>query len=221
MSKSPDTIIVECSHCGNLTPHQKIHEYTHSKFFEDLGNGQKITENFTWLSYACKTCGGLNLYGDFFSVYGYNELMKAKLHPKGSGLLPPSHMLSPSKPVPDRILRLYEEVWPLRHKSPPAFVGQVRRLLEYICHDQKASGKDLFKKLEDLVTKGVFPGYFREITDLLRIVGNMGSHATEDDLDVWDAELIDDFFRSVIDYVYISPAKIKRMQERIKIKPNN
>jgi hypothetical protein len=124
-------------------------------------------------------------------------------------------MMSPSQPIPERIYTIYQEVWPLRHRSPTAFIGQIRRLLEFVCKDKNASGTDLFDKLEDLVTKGVFPGYFAEITDLLRKIGNLGAHADDRELSVWDAELVDDFFRSVVEYVYVAPAKIKRMQRRI------
>jgi len=175
-------------------------------------------EDYTWFLYKCGTCGGLNMYGDFFRVYqlNMNNLLDAKLYPKGSGLLPPSHMISPSDPIPSHILKLYEEVWPLRHRSPSAFIGQIRRLLEYICVDQKASGKDLYGKLQDLITKGILPGYFGDITDLLRVVGNLGAHASDKTLDIWDAELIDEFFRFVIEYVYVAPAKIKRMKERMR-----
>jgi hypothetical protein len=52
---------------------------------------------------------------------------------------------------------------------------------------------------------------------LLRRVGNIGAHAMEEDVSIWDAELVDDFFRSVVEYVYIAPAKIRRMQERLHV----
>jgi hypothetical protein len=113
-------------------------------------------------------------------------------------------------------VKLYEEVWPLRHRAPAAFVGQVRRLLEFVCEDRKAAGRSLFEQLRHLVTQGTLPGYFTSITDLLRVVGNMGAYATDEDLSRWDAELIDDFFRSVVEYVYVAPAKIRRMQERLR-----
>jgi hypothetical protein len=45
----------------------------------------------------------------------------------------------------------------------------------------------------------------------------MGAHATDEDLSQWDAELIDDFFRSVVEYVYVAPAKIRRMQRRLAV----
>lgn len=179
---------------------------------------EKILESYTWVGYACATCQGLNIFGAFYGVDHDNEqLEQSRLHPRGADLLPPAHMMSPNQPIPSRVLTEYREVWPLRQRTPTAFVGQVRRLLEFVCDDQGAAGKDLFLKLQDLTTKGVLPGYFKQITALLRRVGNMGAHASDTNLSVWDAELIDDFFRSVVEYVYIAPAKIKRMDMRLKV----
>lgn len=185
--------------------------------FDELEAG-KIYQPFTWIGYACSTCGGLNIFGAFFGMDAEpEELERTRLHPRGADLLPPSHMMSPNQPVPPRVLAEYQEIWPLRHRVPTAFIGQVRRLLEFVCTEQGATGRDLFVKLQDLTTKGVLPGYFAQITGLLRRVGNMGAHAGEAELSLWDAELIDDFFRSVIEYVYIAPAKIRRMEVRLKV----
>lgn len=217
-NKFPANTVLDCSHCGNRTPHALQFEYDHLMFYDELDDDEKIYEPFTWLCYSCGTCGGLNIFGAFFSIdLEIASLARAKLHPKGADILPPPHTLSPNQPVPGKVLRLYEEVWPLRHRAPAAFIGQVRRLLEFVCADQGASGKDLFAKLQDLSSKGVFPGYFTKITDLLRKVGNMGAHAAEEELSVWDAEIIDDFFHSIVDYVYIAPARIKRMETRLKL----
>lgn len=185
------------------------------RMYDTGSDGEPIAADYEWAVYSCGTCGCLSFFGCFRHEKEDNP-KRARLYPKGSSVLPPAHMLSPRQPIPDRILESYEEVWPIRHRSPTAFVGQIRRLLELICKDKDASGQDLFEQLNDLIGKGIFPGYFQDITDLLRRVGNMGTHASETRLDEWDAELIDDFFRSIIEYVYIAPAKIKRMEERIR-----
>ena len=39
--------------------------------------------------------------------------------------------------------------------------------------------------------------------------------AGNEDLDFWDAELLDDLFRSIVEYVYITPSKIERFKERL------
>jgi hypothetical protein len=48
----------------------------------------------------------------------------------------------------------------------------------------------------------------------MRHIGNLGSHAGDKDVDFWDAELLDDFFRSAVEYVYIAPSKIERLKQR-------
>lgn len=206
--------ILECRHCGNCTPHRLAFEHYQSMLYDEIDDGEKIGAPFKWAAYICGTCGGLNLYGKFIPE-DTTDVLDSKLYPKGSDLKPPIHTVSPEAPIPQRILRVYEEIWPLRHRTPAAFVGQTRRLLEFICQDQQAKGKDLFAQLKDLVTKGIFPGHFSDITELLRKVGNLGAHAGNDDVSVWDAELIDEFFRSAIEYVYIAPARVRRMKERL------
>lgn len=140
---------------------------------------------------------------------------QTRIYPRGSQLLPERHKVASTKCVPKRIQRIYEEIWPLRHIAPNAFAGQIRRALEFICHDQKAQGRTLFEQLKDLSSRGVFPGYFSEITELMRLIGNLGAHAAEQEVDFWDAELLDDFFRAVVEYVYIAPSRIERLKERI------
>ena len=66
------------------------------------------------------------------------------------------------------------------------------------------------------MARGTFPGYFAEITDLMRQIGNLGAHAGDEDVNFWDAELLDDFFRSVVEYVYIAPSEIERLKQRIR-----
>jgi len=125
MKNTKDERILECSYCGNTTPHSLLHSYTNSMIFDETDEGKKLYKDYTWLSYSCGTCGGLNYYGDFFKTSIKKNLNRLQLYPKGSELLPPKHMLSPSNPVPTKILKIYEEVWPLRHKAPSAFVGQM------------------------------------------------------------------------------------------------
>jgi hypothetical protein len=49
----------------------------------------------------------------------------------------------------------------------------------------------------------------------MRTVGNLGVHG-EGDFDVWDTELLDDFFRLVVEYVYVTPSRIERLRQRLK-----
>ena len=180
---------------------------------------QDLNDTFHWYGYTCSTCSALNLYGGFSQDH-YPNADFSRLYPTGSNLLPELHKLSAGDPIPNRVSRIYSEVYPLRKRSPNAFVVQIRRALEFICQDKGAVGRDLFTKLQDLVSQGVFPGYLEEMTDLLRKIGNIGAHADQGDADIWDAELIDDFFRAIVDYVYVSPSKIERLKTRLAAQSN-
>lgn len=208
--------ILVCYHCGNRAPHCRLAVHQGQELF-DYDGKIRYKEEFLYYVYKCKTCEGISIYGDF-SQYGEPErsLDEMRLYPEGSKLEPKSHTVSPSPCIPIHVREIYEEIWPLRHLAPNAFAGQVRRLLEFVCKDCEASGGKLFHQIQDLIKKGIFPAHISKIADKLRNMGNVGSHAAESEIGYGKAELIDYFFRSVIEYVYIIPAQLKRLSEREK-----
>ncbi len=209
-----DTELLTCYHCGNKVPQKKVGYQRGQQLFEHI-DGQRFNEDFDYYLYTCPTCQGVSIYGDFTAYSNEESMYRCLLYPQGAQLLPARHKVFSLDCIPENILRIYEEIWPLRHIAPNAFAGQIRRALEFICHDQNAQGRTLFQKLKDLVEKGTFPGYFSEITDLMRQIGNLGSHAGDSDVDFWDAELLDDFFRAIVEYIYIAPSKKERLKQRI------
>ena len=212
----PDSLVLVCSYCGNRVRHRRVHQYENPLVYEVI-DGEEFYVPFLWLSYACDTCGGLSLLGGF-NVRGVVDASAThkltRLHPQGPDIEPPFHMVSPDNPIPEHITKAYKNAWPLRHKLPSASVVQVRKLLERICKEQGAKGRDLFSMLSQLIASGRLPGHLADVTDLIRTVGNLGAHSADEDIDIWDAELMDDFLRFVIEYVYVVPAKVTRMQER-------
>lgn len=99
--------------------------------------------------------------------------------------------------------------------SPTAFAVMVRRALEYMCLDQKAAGKSLHKQLEDLAKRKIIPDTLAEMSDSLRLLGNLGAHASNFKIGREDTAIIDDFFMALLEYVYIAPEKIKSFKEKI------
>lgn len=209
------TKVLVCYHCGNTTPHRRVASHRGRQLYEQLGE-KRFYEDYECELYKCPTCQGVSIFGDFASYPQHETFSSKRIYPRGSHLLPKTHKLASPDCVPAQVGKLYEEIAPLRHISPNAFAVQVRRALELICRDRKAKGKSLFQQLQNLVAQGTFPGYFAEITDLMRRTGNLGAHAGDEDLDVWDVELLDDFFRSVVEYVYVAPSKIERLKQRLK-----
>jgi Domain of unknown function (DUF4145) len=102
----------------------------------------------------------------------------------------------------------YQEALRLKAVSPNAFAIQIRRCLEALCDDRGASKGRLEKRLKELSFKGEIPPILAQITNALRLVGNVGAHDFEILLSAYDATVIHRFFRSVLEYVYLAPASI-------------
>jgi hypothetical protein len=214
---SGTTEVSVCFHCGNTVPLILVATHSGKELFEEIDR-RRFFEAYEVSIYRCPTCEGLSLFGDYSQYPRTGTFAEKRLYPRGSMLLPAKHLLGDPNCVPKRTLTEYEQIWPLRFLAPTAFAISIRRLLEGICIGQQAQGNTLFSQLKDLVARGTFPGNFAEITDLVRQVGNLGAHSAAADIDVWDAELLDDFFRSIIEYVYIVPSKIARLKQRISFK---
>ena len=204
-----------CFHCANHVPLSRVAVHHGKELFEHI-DGQRFEMDFEYHIYQCPTCSGITIYGDFTEYPNARDEAYKRIYPQGSRLLPESHKIASRECVPEKIVKLYGQSWPLRHISPGAFAVQVRRALEFICDDQGAPGGTLFEKLKALVANKTFPGHFAEMTDLMRKVGNLGAHAGEDEVDFGDAELLDEFFRFVVEYVYITPSRIQRLRQRFK-----
>ena len=210
-----EKIVIRCNHCGNDTPHNLV-VHNPTNFLFDILDEKELRERYNFLLYQCCTCSGVTLLGGFELEYGVVARDYPRLYPLGASILPPAHTLIKGNPIPSKILNIYEEIWPLRHKAPNAFAGQIRRAIEYICDDRGAIGKTLYDKINDLAQKNILPSVLLDMTSVLKDVGNIGSHASDSEVDLWDAELLDTLFRILIQYIYITPSQIERLRQRIK-----
>jgi hypothetical protein len=195
-----------CPHCGNTAPQSLL--ITHS-----VQISSHRVEVFTVAK--CETCHEPLIYfgemrkaektiqqGAFY--YGLDE--RALLYPRPNDL---------HKCVPTRILKLFRDASIIKWKAPSAFASQMRRCLEIICNDRGAAKNTLKEKLEELHRKGDIPISLTQMTDLIRLLGNIASH--DDIVEVSDdyVDTIEHFIRAIIDCVYVHPFKITEIQEKI------
>ncbi len=214
MSKKTENELLECSHCGNKTPHGKVFEYLYPMLFDEMDD-QRYTEDYRWLGFACATCGGLNLYGDFVKYPLSRDLTRSKLYPRGFDLTPPSRNLSPAQPIPAEIVELYEQVWPLRQRSPSAFIGQIKRLMLAVCDDQDCPAGSFALRMKYLLSVECCPSTGLELVHgLVDAMAAMGETRPDAQLTVWDMQSADDFFRLVMEMVYLTPARIRKISRQ-------
>ena len=141
-----DENILVCHYCGNCVPMEFVAIHRGEKMFEQV-EAKKCMEDFDVSIYRCPTCKGLSVFADFASYPLQDSMAARRVYPPGAKLVPEPHKVASNDCVPRRIQMLYEEIAPLRHIAPNAFVGQIRRVLEFICQEQDANGRTLFVHL--------------------------------------------------------------------------
>lgn len=199
-----------CNHCNNKAPHGLIVDGNVARLYDEIeedGKTEKIIQTFTYFFLKCETCGDYSLLGGFNFEHPTSHFTEFPV------LYPDSDILDGS--VPERIRRVYAEASQIKNRAPNAYAGQIGRALEYLAQDKKANGNNLSAQLKSLVEMNIIPPTLAEMTRLIRLLRNLSVHATDIEISVWDAKLIDEFFRSIIEYVYVAPAKIDRLKDML------
>ena len=191
-----------CAHCGNIT--------LQTILLIEVINGDEAARTYT-LS-KCQICDGIVLRkhpGDWNAPLRPGEKPLDKDIP--SEQLWPEALTLPQE-APARVSQIYQEACTIKRQSPSSFVVQIRRALEAVAHDQNAQGNTLQAKTEWLIKSGLLPEVFGEMTHISRMIGNLGAHDAEKDVMPQDVEIADEFFRAVIEYLYVARAKVARVK---------
>lgn len=199
--------VMYCPHCGNKAPQRLVHSQHYFEKGWDLKRGTE--DDHPWSSFVtvCETCGHLLVYDNPGDQFTEEEFHYCDLEYPKSGQLHSS--------VPTKIARVYEEAFRIKEVAPNAFAVQIRRALEAICEDREATGGNLQKKLDHLTQKGDIPQVLSEASDVLRLVGNIGAHGIDESVHPLQVIALDDFFRAIVEYVYVAPSKLEEFKERM------
>jgi hypothetical protein len=201
--------IAVCPHCGNKTTLVILRQTESIETFYNPENPSE-TDEITSYYYLvkCKTCKGISLYTDI----------------DGMGLFPDTtHLCYPKPPrlgegIPKAISALFEEALKIENLSPEAFVMLIRKVLEHICKDQKAKGKNLKEQIQSLGRQGIIPSTLLQMSEVLRLIGNIGAHDVTYKIDFLETQEIKNFIIVILEYVYILPAKVNKLNESIERK---
>ena len=87
------------------------------------------------------------------------------------------HELSDAKFLPFPILQIYQETYYAICNKQPILAGiGIRTLVEAVCKEKAAQGKNLEDKIDSLVKIGVLTSDGADILHSLRILGNLAAH---------------------------------------------
>lgn len=203
-----------CGHCGNKTSHKLI--CSHSV---DVPSGiyipntdDQIMETDYFFLFECKTCNQVSLKNVF------SEEMDADQTEIPFDtirfLYPPLKTFSDE--IPKGLSLIIKESNKVKKLSTLAYVILIRKALEELCKDRGVKTKTLKEKLHKLVLNEKLPNIFGEAADKLRLLGNIGAHETNIDINKNEAELIEEFLISLIEYIYVVPSKLKKLDDALK-----
>jgi len=110
--------------------------------------------------------------------------------------------------VPEAVRDTYHEAFTIKAKVPRAYAILIRAAIEAICADKGIHKGNLQKRLKALVAGGFVPPTLAQMTDVLRILGNAAAHDSVQKITIPMTWAIDEFFRAIVEYVYVAPAKL-------------
>ncbi len=196
-----------CAHCSNKALQSVLFKY--ETLDEETFSYSCLVEYFL---VKCATCNMPSLYVRLDADFGITDddaidILGTRVYPKIDSL---------SESVPINIREVYSKTLKILKINPEAFCVQIRRLLEFVCIDKGIKGKNLDKMLKEMTAKGLIPKVLSEMSDNLRVLGNLGAHALENvEITSYDASLANDFFKVIIEYVYVAPAKVDLFKKRL------
>lgn len=201
--------IAFCPHCGNRAPQKLVYiqGYENRWFSEDGEESDRgsVPMN-TYFVAVCETCSEVLIYSDAVGDNTSETFSDSQLLWPKSGL---------HKSVPRTIADCYLEAERIRNLAPNAFAVQIRKGLEAICDDRGAGQGNLQERLKELVSRGEIPATLAKMSEVLRVLGNLGAHATDQGIKQVLVWAMDDFFRAVVEYVYVAPSKLEDFQTRL------
>jgi len=152
----------------------------------------------------CETCDEALLYAGISRDWGDN--WPGLVWPEGVEL---------DDAVPHIIRDIYSEAALVKQRAPRAFALLIRRALEAVCEDRGTPTGPLAARLKQLAGRGDVPPVLAEMTDVLRVLGNTAAHGPLQAVTVPMTWVIDDFFRAVVEYVYVAPSKLSRVKKKL------
>jgi len=199
--------VIKCMHCGNKTLQIVLHQESMPEdIFSEEGEYLGSIDNYYYLT-KCRTCEGVSLYSNWeFNKKGVSLSTSDVLHPSVKGV---------ANSVPKKIRECYLEAKKVEKISPIAFVGLIRKSLEGICKEKGAKGKTLKEKVQDLAKNKIIPDVMSEMADVIRILGNIGTHDFTIEITSQDVEDMDSFFVTLVEYVYVAPQKLAELKTSI------
>lgn len=176
-----------CAKCHGKTCHNVLASVNGSESVEYVIDGITYENAFwydeTYQIVQCEGCKSISFRSDYDDSDQPDDddpggrADNEKLYPSR---VEGRHRLDKSSLLPLKVRRVYFETHSALCSRLPILAGiGIRALIEAICTEKKARGKDLKAKIDNLVDIGLLTNAGAEILHSLRILGNRAAHEVE------------------------------------------
>lgn len=211
--KRKNTSFLTCDHCGNYAPMDIVGDHylstkpTYDDPEEEYYHMHDPEQGYRYKLLLCLACGEVTIWKYFEADFIDVENIKIEI------IYPVDKLKLPG--LPGRIQKAYETSLKVRVIDANAYAVLLGRVLEMICEDRKATGKNLYDKLKDLATKGEIPEKLVGVADNLRHLRNVGAHASLGELTHDEIPILDDLCKAILEYVYTATYLAKKAERRV------
>src|SRR5207248_3564621 len=117
--------------------------------------------------------------------------------------------------LPKEVKKEYEETLKVRSISKVACAVFARRTLEAICAHENATGSRLEIQVTNLLKSDRIPPLIGDMAHLSRKIGNLGAHFAKEEVTEEHIAAMLDFLETILEYLYVAPAKVARVKARL------
>lgn len=199
-----------CYHCGNQGLLTIEHDHKHD-FGEPVFNSYgeiirfDVDETYHWQLLSCPVCHRVTLW---------EKMLDPILEYSDSKTLYPMCTIDYSG-VPENIKTAFESALKVKNIDNAICALALRRVLEAICKDKGAEGRDLEKMITNMIESGILPKMFDDACWIIRQLGNSAAHADKKVFSTHQVDQTIEFVQNIINYLYALPVKMQKLRSDI------
>lgn len=217
MEKKDNYLLQQCYHCGNQGLMEIVGKHQHTyggPIFNKYGEEIDIDmqEYFDWILLSCPVCKKVSLEQKYSNEFEYNP--NTKTYVEYVDLLYPECNVN-YLGVPEEIKSALEAALKVKNIDISICLLSLRRVLEAICKEQGAEGKNLDSMIKNMLDKGILPEVMNDACWIIRQLGNDAAHAGKIRVYKSDVEQTIDFLKTIIQYLYTLPVQMDRLKVKI------
>ena len=220
--ESKKTLEIPCANCSIKTHHSISVSYLESgsEYASDRSWGMDWQVQYQILMCnGCKTFSFRKVSSDSESCY---QISETEWETAEIETLYPSRveghkgLKNDIYSLPGKLRPIYTETIEALNNNFLILAGVgLRAILETICKDKKATGKDFYHKIDDLVTKTILTPDGSKILHKIRALGNESAHAVKAQK-IEQLRLAIEVIENCLQSIYILPSKSKQVFKETK-----